>query len=345
MAYTVVAYLLLIVLGPTGLHLCYLNRPKHGFVWASTGGFFLVGLLRDMVMIPRYVRECNGADEELSRTKLEMEKYTEPPLRYGRSIGALIFGAYLGYLFSCADQIGDHFSIDESILSIVLESLGVSVGVWIVISIGNENCSFWKVLFATACMTTLLRFQEEPNGRIDVWMESAAATFMSSKTKFWRPLPLKKKSKSRFSFVKSAMKMYAFVFMFLFLVSYGDYNHGEMSSDDDSGYVPIKFLVDSFFDKDEWRNLSETLNQLFQQGRREGWYKIYEELRKSTNVFAEAEAFKVLELEDGATKEQIRKQYRKLSKIYHPDRNPDSPPDRFEKIVQAYEFLTNKKNN
>lgn len=54
--------------------------------------------------------------------------------------------------------------------------------------------------------------------------------------------------------------------------------------------------------------------------------------------------YKVLGLNSGASEEEIKKAYRKLSKKYHPDLNPDNPEseEKFKEIVEAYEILTGK---
>lgn len=54
--------------------------------------------------------------------------------------------------------------------------------------------------------------------------------------------------------------------------------------------------------------------------------------------------YKVLDLNSGASEEEIKKSYRKLSKKYHPDLNPDNPEaeEKFKEVVEAYEVLTGK---
>jgi molecular chaperone DnaJ len=54
--------------------------------------------------------------------------------------------------------------------------------------------------------------------------------------------------------------------------------------------------------------------------------------------------YKVLGLNSGASEEEIKKSYRKLSKKYHPDLNPDNPEseEKFKEVVEAYEILTGK---
>jgi curved DNA-binding protein len=50
--------------------------------------------------------------------------------------------------------------------------------------------------------------------------------------------------------------------------------------------------------------------------------------------------YKELDLERGATKEQIQRQYKKLARKYHPDVNKEAgAEDRFKRLVEAYEVL------
>lgn len=48
--------------------------------------------------------------------------------------------------------------------------------------------------------------------------------------------------------------------------------------------------------------------------------------------------YEILEIEENAGQDEIKKQYRKLSKEYHPDVNP-SGTDKFKEIAEAYEYL------
>lgn len=51
--------------------------------------------------------------------------------------------------------------------------------------------------------------------------------------------------------------------------------------------------------------------------------------------------YKILEIEENATEEQIKKSYRNLSKKYHPDVNPEGA-EKFKEIAEAYDVLSNK---
>jgi molecular chaperone DnaJ len=51
--------------------------------------------------------------------------------------------------------------------------------------------------------------------------------------------------------------------------------------------------------------------------------------------------YKILEVEENSTEDEIKKSYRTLSKKYHPDVNPDGA-DKFKEIAEAYEVLGDK---
>ena len=51
--------------------------------------------------------------------------------------------------------------------------------------------------------------------------------------------------------------------------------------------------------------------------------------------------YEILGLRPGATREEIRQSYRRLAKLYHPDRNPsEEAKHKFIQIQNAYEILT-----
>ncbi len=51
--------------------------------------------------------------------------------------------------------------------------------------------------------------------------------------------------------------------------------------------------------------------------------------------------YKILEVDENSTDEEIKKSYRSLSKKYHPDVNPNGD-EKFKEISEAYEVLSNK---
>ncbi len=54
--------------------------------------------------------------------------------------------------------------------------------------------------------------------------------------------------------------------------------------------------------------------------------------------------YTILEVDETATQETLRASYRRLAKLYHPDKNPGNPDaaERFKEINEAYEILSNE---
>ena len=50
--------------------------------------------------------------------------------------------------------------------------------------------------------------------------------------------------------------------------------------------------------------------------------------------------YKILEVEEKASADEIKKSYRSLSKKYHPDVNPNGT-EQFKEIAEAYDVLSN----
>lgn len=61
----------------------------------------------------------------------------------------------------------------------------------------------------------------------------------------------------------------------------------------------------------------------------------------------EQAAFDTLELDTTADQDAIKRQYRKLAKIYHPDANPGDPQaaERFHQVQTAYDLLREERAN
>jgi molecular chaperone DnaJ len=50
--------------------------------------------------------------------------------------------------------------------------------------------------------------------------------------------------------------------------------------------------------------------------------------------------YKILEVEEKASQDEIKKSYRKLAALYHPDKNPQGE-EKFKEVAEAYEVLSN----
>ncbi len=66
------------------------------------------------------------------------------------------------------------------------------------------------------------------------------------------------------------------------------------------------------------------------------------DLIKSDKTMADEDYYDILGVDKDASKDEIKKAYRKKAKKYHPDKNPDNPEEareKFKRISEAYEVL------
>lgn len=83
---------------------------------------------------------------------------------------------------------------------------------------------------------------------------------------------------------------------------------------------------------------------LYQHVKYNGFGSIWREIMQEFDVSGKSNAFNVLGLKDGASPEEILRQYKKLSREYHPDRERDESKkqekhDKFIQVQQAFKTL------
>lgn len=65
----------------------------------------------------------------------------------------------------------------------------------------------------------------------------------------------------------------------------------------------------------------------------------YEGLNEEPTDQEVINAYKILGLSKEATFEEVKSQFKNLSKLYHPDTKPNSDPEQFIRIKEAYDVL------
>ena len=92
-------YVLWLFGGFFGLHLIYLGRIRHTIaLWISFGGYFGLGLLRDLWCIPDYVADINQDSQYTSKLVKKMKQQPKPSYGIIRHFGTIIVADILGYL-------------------------------------------------------------------------------------------------------------------------------------------------------------------------------------------------------------------------------------------------------
>ena len=138
--------------------------------------------------------------------------------------------------------------------------------------------------------------------------------------------------------------------MGLFFALWGSflYFNAEITTEDGET-IKIRDSVNHFFKSPAWLEFKNTLWQLYEEGQRNGWRNLYDELVKALDPKGEANARKVLEVTETTTREEIKKTYKKLVRKWHPDKYKGEDrayaEKKFMEIQEAYEILTSKKKS
>merc|ERR1719195_1905145 len=96
---------------------------------------------------------------------------------------------------------------------------------------------------------------------------------------------------------------------------------------------------------------SEAVQEFWRNMQHHGWWSTWSQLVDSLDPFGERNALKVMELEKGASQEEIRSRYRELTKQFHPDKvqgtaqEKEAAHEKFVQIQQAYEKLSHLKKS
>ncbi|XP_002742052.1 dnaJ homolog subfamily C member 22-like [Saccoglossus kowalevskii] len=332
----VVTYILWFFFGWTGLHHFYLGRDRQAFVWwSSFGGGFGMGWLRDLWRIPSYVADANEDTEFIRHFVEEMRYHGTPPFHGGRFAAKLFMGCLLGYLAMLA--VPEEFAEKHTYVRVLLVPAAIAIGVDIVANIGRRTTSFKYVLLAAYAMSIFIL--TNPNTVVHTTIVCA---FVAQYFQRYRQVvPKKKNICKRITILGVGVSIVSTMWVFFLL-----YNVSITTSDGEQ--VKLSEALHHFYHSPAWMKFKENLYRLYEQGRTHGWNKMYEELVESLDPLGEDNAYRVLELDRGATQEEITKRYRKLAKEWHPDRNKNEDKDKAEakfiEIQQAYETLSNIKS-
>jgi hypothetical protein len=278
------------------------------------------------------------------------------------------------------EHIGAH--VWHTALEHALLGLGTALGVWAVGNVGDERASLRAALAGAALGLLSAAFTADTFAERSM-IVSIVTTVLARFGRAWRPLhgePLQLEAAmtseqaektaaaaaatrrvgvaTNLRFCTNLLKLYTVVLAFLSVLAYGVYSHGVMSVDSSvpgglKEKVKVKLVVDGFLrdHAPELRLLRVQAGRLYEFLQDEGLAAAWRKMRESSPQFAANAALAELELPAGADRQAIKKQFRKLSLEFHPDRHVGKPEPqrlaaqrRFESIVQAYELLTSGKD-
>lgn len=337
-----ITYLLWLFGGFFGLHHLYLHRDRHAFIlWCSIGGYFGIGWLFDVFMIPEYVRDANEDPVFISKFVEKLRKYPKPPFSSIRFTAAVCTSYLFGQLVLLAIPQDEIFGINWRFLLWTVP-LFTALGVWIVGNIGREKGGL-KPCLTYAYLFYLLRYIVYDESFWFTGMVFAAAGAFDNKSKEWRREPLKRHSKKRRAAVLGT-------YVIVYLAVFGAYLwfNGKIT-DSDGEEVPFHEALKNFLKSSWWTDIKQTCADLWTYAQHHGWGEIWKQIIESIDADGEQNAYKVLGLGPTASQSEITSVWRKMSREFHPDKVKDDSlrrgaQEKFMEIQQAYEILSKIKS-
>ncbi|KAK3082625.1 hypothetical protein FSP39_000660 [Pinctada imbricata] len=342
MANIVITYFLWLIGGWFGLHHFYLGRDRHAFIWWTTwGGFFGLGWFRDLWRIPEYIHAANRDHGYLEEYKQRVRYYKTPDFGVVRFAGEIIVGFTFGLIVR--STIPEDFVEESAIcwfLATFVPPCAVAIGVHLVANVQPHVASMkWPLIGAYIGLPWLLYDSQNL-----IYSSLISAVLVNWKGKQW---DLEAHRPKR-GFCKRISILSACGTIYLILWGGSIYFNASITTRDGES-IPLREAIPNFFNSPAWADTKETFKQIYDYYKIHGFSKMYEEIVEKLDPTGEANALKVLELDENATEKEIKSRYKELAKKYHPDRQKDpskkkEAEDKFVEIQKAYETLSSIKN-
>ena len=297
-----------------------------------------MGWIRDLWRIPEYVRDANDDPDYLKELKIQMSRHKKPESGIVRYMGQIIVADIFGYLVVGALPVE---LLHQKILiglQALLVPLGVAIGVHLVGNIGRHEGSMKWALIG-AYLTSPLYLMSSNSV---FWTSLASQISFNMYAKKWRT----RKSPSK-AFWKRVLTLFLFGTLFLSLWTSWIYFNCTVTDKDDEE-IKCRDAAKNFMSSPFWQEFSRVMKDLWNYMMHHGWSGFWSEVVSALDPSGETNAFKVLNLTSSASQEEITSSYRKLSRLWHPDRHHDpvkkaEASEIFMKIQESYEILSRKK--
>lgn len=316
-----------------GLHHFYLGRDDHAFItFATFGGYFTLGLIRDLWRLPEYVRDANNDPQYLNWLHGQIKLHKRPPSSIVRQSGLMMVGNLMAYLVEYAipkEYISEQTAM---VLKFTLIPFASAYGVWLAGNVGRHQGAIEKPLIASYLAASVsLVFNITQFGSF-----STLASFMvfNRSSKEWRMMPSRQKSLVRRVFI-----FIICIALYISLWSSWLYFNCEIEDPETEKPIKCRVAVENFFRSSAYTNFAEAIWILVEHVRHQGVSGLWKEIMQEFDMTGRNTALATLGLSEGASQPEILAQYKKLSRELHPDRERDETKkmEKHEKFIQVQE--------
>lgn len=326
------AYICWLFGGLFGLHHFYLGRDKHAFITFSTfGGYFTLGLIRDLWRLPEYVKDANNDLEYMDWLGQQMKAHERPPSSFVRYSGLMMMGNLFAYLVEYAMPLELLHDRAVIYLKFLLIPFASALGVWLAGNVGRHQGSIKLPLAAAYLIAFPSLFYDFQFGSFS----TVAATIVFNRyCKEWRVH--RQKPKSLF---KRVPLLTFCVLLYLSLWSSWLWFGCTVEDPDSQQPIKCRTAMWNFLNSPAYTNFSEAVWMLYELGRQKGLSGLWKEIMQEFDVSGKSAALTTLGLKEGASSDAILAAYKKLMREYHPDRQKEESKkaEMHEKFIQVQE--------
>ncbi|GFR21748.1 dnaJ subfamily C member 22 [Trichonephila clavata] len=303
------------------------------------GGFFGLGLIRDLWRIPEYVKDANGDSSYMEQLIEKMRQHPKPPIGTLRYFGQMMVSDAFGYLVIRAipQQLLPEMLIPA--ISSALVPIAAASGVYLVGNIGRHEGTFSSALIGAYLSFPIYFIYDAP-----VWLTSLASlSYFNSTSKGWRRLPKSKPLSRRLAFLSFCALIYLSLWSSWFY-----FNCTIVTQDQEP--IKCRDAAKHFFKSPIWKEFVHVWEEIWKTLKEHGWREVWRSFIEALDPTGEKNALKVLGLNGSPTQQQITFRYRKLSREWHPDKHKyleqkQLAQEKFIEIQQAYEILSKIKSD
>ncbi|RNA39038.1 dnaJ -like protein [Brachionus plicatilis] len=311
------AYVIWLFGGLFGLHHFYLKRDKQGFIYMITLGGFLIAFLRDVYRLPEYVREANEDKIFMEKLRLQQDQLKTPLFMTSRFISSIAVGSLFGYLaMNCLSISGNELSYHWSeILVKFLSPIIVACVVYLIGTEGPIRCSFeWPLLGSYISL-----FFDSIKQSTSIFNASIFAALLLNWNLKWDNDYFERVNKRKL--ITRIFHLGLGFAIFSGLLGLFIWNNATLE------YKGEKVTISEYFEKlyntEEMKKAREVLKMLWDFYQAHGLRRLINHFYYGYDPEAIAHAYKILELNERSTQQDIDQRCRMLSRKWHPDKYKD----------------------
>jgi len=210
--------------------------------------------------------------------------------------------------------------------------LGIAVGVWAVGSVGREQAPFWKVLASSTCVAL---GQAATSGECTTLYPTVAATIVAWNYRSHRTGASLGQRSGLFKRMMVAGLVAATITVLLSAATVNALQ--DVTVEVDGENITLKEALRNVLKSPEFSKLMQSIWDLYRDVQEKGWDEAFKDLLETLDVDGETHSYKVLGLESGCTLDEVKKAYRKLARLHHPDKGGDQA--KMVEVTEAYDTL------